>query len=240
MRHLKTASRHIWQPIVRFPILGLLIGGTLGLAYTQVSRLQGPWLTVALTGSSGLIVGLVLGGVFNRRFTDMALQDVEVNIPHISTMKFVVNAKYRQVAWKLFIETITRVSTQPLHPEHGFLREALDSLHLLFTTTRELLQIMEPSRPLGNGPTVEGLAIRMLNAEMRPFLSKWHPLLTRFEAATPTRPDREWDHNAEFRTELEQLRARLLSYAYAFGQLAEVKDLGTYFPSDFLDQSKGG
>ena len=71
---------------------------------------------------------------------------------------------------------MTRVATRPLEPSAGKAREALSSLYSLFETTRSLLKEIEPT-PTTEGRTVEGLAIEMLGAHIRPFLARWHPVL---------------------------------------------------------------
>ncbi len=135
--------------------------------------------------------------------------------------------KTRAVAWQLFVEIMTRVTTQPLGSEQGFLREALDSVHNLFGTTREQLKLMSPTQ-VENVKTVEMVAIAMLNKELRPFLSKWHPLLTAFEKENSEGSDRDWDRNQEFRTELGDLRKRLERYARDLGTLANVSQLDDF------------
>jgi SMC interacting uncharacterized protein involved in chromosome segregation len=132
------------------------------------------------------------------------------------------------VAWNLFIETITRISTQPLRSDSGHLRESLESLYNLFSTTRNLLKEMKPSAEI-NGTTVELFAVSMLNDELRPYLSKWHPLLSDFEANNPSKKEVDWELNKQFREELEQLRVRIVKYAYGFGEIAGVANLNKFF-----------
>jgi hypothetical protein len=66
----------------------------------------------------------------------------------------------------------------------------------------------------------------MLNAAIRPVLTRWHAELLGWEAVRP--PDRSipeheraWSRSDELRAELEQLRGLLLEYA---GLLAQVCD----------------
>jgi hypothetical protein len=175
---------------------------------------------------AGGLIGLVVSAVFVayiRRLDALTLSEISLTVPEFAEMKFAVNSEYRRVAWKLFIETLTRVATQPLSTDHGSLREAIDSLHRLFTDTRELLKTMHPSKPIG-GITVEVCAVKMLNQEMRPFLSKWHVRLREFESRQPSTSESEWSENATCRKELEALRNRLISYTKAFGELAALKN----------------
>ena len=203
--------------------MGLLIGW---LIYS-VSSLTGQARAV----SGGGLVGLVISALFvayARRADVLTLSEVTINVPEFAEMKFAVNSEYRQVAWKLFVETLTRVATQPLDSESGSLREALTSLNTLFKETRDLLKNMRPSKPTAD-ITVEVFAATMLNREIRPFLSKWHVELQVFEDANKSRPDIYWEQNATCRKELEALRHRLLSYTKAFGELAGLKNTERFF-----------
>jgi hypothetical protein len=98
---------------------------------------------------------------------------------------------------------------------------------------------MEPSTESFRGRTVEMLAIQMLNKELRPFLAKWHPLLSEFEQKQAGNSEQDWDLNESIRNELEKLRVRVLDYSYGFGQLAQVHDLDTYYPDNFSTREDG-
>lgn len=173
-----------------------------------------------------LLVG-VLGGVATASLLQLyirsvSLTEIKVNVPQLSQLTFVVNNDAKRTAWELFVEVSTRISTQPLGDEEGFLREALNSLYHLFGRTRDLLAQSQPTRVTG-GKTVEYLALTMLNQELRPFLSRWHPLLTRFERSGEA-DEAAWEHNSTFRNELEQMRQRLIEFAFSFARLAGVPD----------------
>jgi len=152
------------------------------------------------------------------------LTESKVTIPHLSELTFIVNNDARQVAWHLFVETVTRISVQPLASDEGLAGEALSSLCGLFSTTRDALKLSRPSVPVPGGQTVEYLAVTMLNLELRPFLSRWHPRLQRFEQAHPGVPDSEWPENATCRDELREVQQRIYCYALGFARLAGVPD----------------
>ena len=63
----------------------------------------------------------------------------------------------------------------------------------------------------------------MLNHQLRPFLSKWHPRLREFEKANPDEPESAWPDNAACRTELRIVQANLVDYALGFADLAGVR-----------------
>ncbi len=206
-------------------IAGCGVGAFLGWILQIVSNLDSLSLSIII---GGVVGGVIAGALYLKRQhrSSFALETVTVSVPHFTDMVFVVNNEYRTVAWKLFVETMTRVSTQPLDPQGGHLREALDSLYQLFQSTRALLENMTPTQS-NKGTTVELLAIRMLNVELRPYLTKWHPRIPRV-VDTSTKIDEDGD----CREELEKLRNALLSYSKAFGELANVRQLDRFYNSD--------
>lgn len=212
------------KPLLRSRVVQVLVAaatGTItGLIVFDVTRVTGVGLFVITGAVAGVLAALVLQ--FYRRA--VRLTEVKVTIPQFSELTFVVNNDARQVAWKLFIETVTRISTQALHDEGGLIREAFSSLYSLFGTTREILKSSRPSVPVAGSQTIEHLAVTMLNWELRPFLSKWHPRLQRFEQASQTDPLRVWPEEAECRVELRQIQEHLRIYALGFARLAGVQD----------------
>ncbi len=119
----------------------------------------------------------------------------------------------RAAAWELYVELLTRITTQHLAPEDGDEKTALQSVHALFALTREILK----RQGSGCGEFAK-LAIPVLNQVIRPFTAKWHrlELADAFETA---------DRRREFRTELTTLQSRLRSYTRALADMALVEDL---------------
>lgn len=133
----------------------------------------------------------------------------------------------RKAAWELYVELITRISTQPLSPDQGLLREALFSLHALFETTRQILRNAGPDVGASQ-ESVGGIAIAVLNQRLRPFLAQWHPELTDYESTRQSnvgqrQHEQAWQKSSELRQELEQLRKDLDEYANALAEIAGVK-----------------
>jgi hypothetical protein len=119
----------------------------------------------------------------------------------------------RAAAWDLYIELLTRVTTQSLAPEEGDEKTALDSVHALLPLTREIL------RRHGSGAgEFAKLAIPVLNQIIRPFTAKWHRLSLAGAFDEPVRC-------SEFRSELSQLQPRLRDYTRALAAMADVEDL---------------
>ena len=119
----------------------------------------------------------------------------------------------RKAAWDLYVEMETRITTQPLDPEHGDEKTALDNVYSLFQTTREIL--------LKQGPdcvVFAKIAIEILNQKVRPFTAKWH---RKSQAGA-------FDDAAvctEFREELESLQEILRAYTRTLAVLAGIEDV---------------
>jgi hypothetical protein len=210
----KAWVRAKWSRVV----LGVVAGGWVGLAVYEGTRLTGPTLFLACGAVAGLISALVVYGANQT----IRLTDVRISVPHFSEMHFAITKDSQLVAWKLFVETVTRISTQRLDPRGGLVREAMSSLYTLFNITRDVLKESQPSRLTGDDPTVEHLAIAMLNMELRPFLSHWHPHLRAWERENPGADEVDWPGNAECRAEMAAMQQRLAAYVLGFGKLARV------------------
>jgi hypothetical protein len=119
----------------------------------------------------------------------------------------------REAAWKLYIELLTRVSTQHLAPDEGDEKAALDSIYAIFPLTREILK----SHGSGCGEFAK-LAIPVLNQIIRPFTAKWHRLSMagRLKDKTQAR---------QFRSDLANLQKYLRGYTSALAAMANVEDL---------------
>lgn len=119
----------------------------------------------------------------------------------------------RGASWELYIELLTRVTTQRLLPEHGDEKAALESIYSIFPLTREIL------RRHGSGAgEFAKLAIPVLNQVIRPFTAKWHRLSLAGSFADTTKC-------AEFRDELSALQPYLRGYTGALADMASVEDL---------------
>jgi hypothetical protein len=200
--------------------LAALAGAVAGFVVFTISQVTGRNLYIIIGAVAGAAALLVLP----RYWRSAQLSEVKVTVPQISELTFVVNNDARQVAWKLYIETVTRVSTQQLADEDGFVREALTSLYSLFAITRDMLKASRPSAPVSGGQTVEHLAVTMLNHELRPFLSKWHPRLREYEKTHPDDSESGWPDNRACRAELRRAQENLAGYALGFARLAGVRD----------------
>lgn len=223
LRHpTRWVPANLLQPVFRSRTgrlaVAALCGALLGLLVYGLRDIEDRVLYLLV----GALVAAAIAAVVELYRRHVDLTEVKISLPQVSQLTFVVDNDAKHTAWELFVEVTTRVSTQPLGAEEGFLREALNSLYSLFGRTRELLAKSRPTVGTG-GNTVESLALAMLNRELRPFLSKWHPRLARFEQSGE-RDETTWEDNAAFREELEAMRRRLIEYAVSFAELAGVRD----------------
>lgn len=159
----------------------------------------------------------------------VALKKVTLSLPFgIGGVEMEPDSTERDAAWELYIELVTRVAVQSLNPQEGLVREAMNSLYSLFGSTREILRKAGPKVGASHD-SVGGIAIAVLNNGLRPFLSKWHPLLQEWEeqkadGVSPQKHERAWDKEMIVRGELDALRADLAKYAEALGAICGANE----------------
>lgn len=116
----------------------------------------------------------------------------------------------KDAAWELYIELITRITTQDLGDNDGDEQEALNSIYKIFGLTREIikkykLECMEFTK----------IAIVILNQVIRPFTAKW---------SNKIKNNFNQDRKNEFREELKILQKELLVYTQMLGDMAGVEE----------------
>ncbi len=119
----------------------------------------------------------------------------------------------KAAAWELYIELLTRITSQPLDDAHGDEKTALASVFSIFESTRDVMK--------NNGRhCVEftKIAIIVLNQIVRPFTAKWHGLSLNGAFENP-------DQCKEFRSELVKLQSILKIYTKMLADMAGVEDL---------------
>jgi hypothetical protein len=119
----------------------------------------------------------------------------------------------KTAAWDLYVELLTRITTQPLKKEHGDELTALQSVFSLFGTTRDVMKC--------NGRhciEFTKIAVVVLNQVIRPFTAKWHGLSEQDCFSDP-------DQCEMFRNELSELQSKLRIYSKMLADMAGVEDL---------------
>ena len=171
----------------------------------------------------GLLVVLLL-----RNKTRFKVKKVSTSLPFgLGQVELESDETMRRAAWSLYVELTTRITTQTLETDQGLLREALNSLYSLFASTRQILREAGPD--MGTSlESVGGIAIAVLNLGLRPFLSKWHPALSAWEAQRPPsvgskEHEKKWAEEPKLRNELQLLRENLEQYVNALAKVIGVK-----------------
>lgn len=140
------------------------------------------------------------------------LANLKINVGFLEG-EFAPRDTDREAAWELYIELLTRVTTQNLSPDHGDEKTALDSVYAIFPLTREILR----RRGSGCGEFAK-VAIPVLNQLIRPFTTKWHRLSIGGEFKEKSKCD-------EFRNDLAALQPYLRAYTKSLADMAQVEDL---------------
>lgn len=143
---------------------------------------------------------------------EWSMSSLKVNAGFLK-MEFAPNDVDKKAAWHMYIELLTRITTQPLVNQYGDEKSALDSIYSLFPTTREIIK--------DNGwHCIEftKIAIIILNQKIRPFTAKWHKrsLEGAFDDAGQCN---------EFREELVDLQSELHKYTGMLSSMAGVENL---------------
>ena len=124
----------------------------------------------------------------------------------------------KDAAWELYIELLTRSTTQNVSPDEGDEQAALESIYSLFRLTRDIIK-----RQGRHCINFTKIAIPVLNQVVRPFTAKWHALSLQGALESP-------DRREEFRKELSELQQVLKTYTKMLADMADVEDL-----TDFED-----
>ena len=115
----------------------------------------------------------------------------------------------RDAAWELYIELLTRVTTQDLADDDGDELAALSSIHKIFDLTREIIK-----KNKRDCIEFTKIAIIVLNQLIRPFTAKWHKKsLNGFGE----------EDKIAFRGELKELQTKLRLYTQMLGEMAGVE-----------------
>lgn len=141
-----------------------------------------------------------------------SMTSLKINSPFLE-MEWAPRDNDKDAAWELYIELLTRIATQHLHPDHGDEETALRSIYSLFGLTREVIkrqgrQCIEFTK----------IAVVILNQIVRPFTAKWHKLSIQKAFDDPKKCE-------VFRKELSDLQVSLRNYTKMMADMAGVEDL---------------
>lgn len=125
-------------------------------------------------------------------------------------MEFKPKDQDKAAAWELYIELLTRITTQPLSQEDGDEKTALTSVYSIFSLTREVIK--NHGR---NCFEFTKIAIIVLNQVIRPFTAKWHKMSVQEAFKDP-------QQCKEFRDELSKLQSQLRVYTQMLARSESV------------------
>ena len=146
-------------------------------------------------------------------FDRWSLSKLKVNAGFLE-VEFEPNDQDKDAAWAIYVELLTRVTTQALRAEHGDEAAALASVHKLFEITRSVLR----ASGARHADQFAKVAIVILNQKVRPFTAYWHKAALAGAFNDPALCQR-------FRIELAELQDVLVRYAGLLSELAGVEDL---------------
>ena len=146
---------------------------------------------------------------FKDLFKRWGLNSVKLKVG-FAEVEFGITEDDQAAAWDMYVELITRITTQPLEDT------ALASVHQLFPITREILK--NKGR---NAENFSKIAIIVLNQIIRPFTAKWHK--KKLNGAFSDK-----NECMLFRRELKQLQIELICYSKLLAEVAGVEDLASF------------
>jgi len=148
----------------------------------------------------------------SKWFENWDLTGLKIKTP-ILEMDWAPQEADKDAAWDMYIELLTRITTQALPNDNGIEQTALESIYTIFGITREIIKT--------HGRDCEGfarIAIVILNQIIRPFTARWHKLST--EGAFDNK-----ETCVLFRSELSELQAKLTNYCKMLAEISGVEDL---------------
>lgn len=157
---------------------------------------------------------------------------LKLNIPLLGGIeaKWKPNDAEKNAAWEMYVELVTRISVVELNEGEGTLSEALNSLYSLFGTTRNILKKYGPevAHPQEKDRISFGkLAVTILNYELRPLLTEWHPKLDLYlqkidQGTSISEHEAKWEFNKELRHKLRAAQKVLKDYSAILARVAKV------------------
>jgi len=149
---------------------------------------------------------------FQKFLENWDMTELELDIKFLK-MKWAPRTADQNAAWELYVELLTRITTQALPAEHAHEKAALDSVYSLFPTTREIIR--KHGKECINFAKI---AIPVLNQIVRPFTAEWH-------RASLADAFKKPDQCKKFRKDLANLQHKLLKYTCLLAAIARVEDI---------------
>lgn len=146
-------------------------------------------------------------------YENWGITSMKLNFLGIAEMEFSPKPEDLEVSWELYVELITRITTQPLDDNFGVEQASLNSIYELFNITRTILK--EKGRKCIE---FSKISIIMLNSIIRPFTTKWHKLSMENAFADKNKCE-------EFRRELYDIQKKLTLISLMLAKIAQIEDI---------------
>ncbi len=145
-----------------------------------------------------------------KLFENWDMTSIKINLK-VFEMEWNPQVADMNASWEMYVELLTRITTQPLAQHEGDEETALNSIHALFAITREVMR--------RNGKDClqfSKIAVVVLNQKIIPFTAKWHKLSLDGSFSNP-------QMCSEFRQELNELQVELIKYTRMLGYMAGIE-----------------
>ena len=119
----------------------------------------------------------------------------------------------KDAAWEMYVELVTRITTQKLNDSEGIEEKALESVYNLFPLTRKILK-----KYGRDAEDFAKLALLILNQIIRPFTAKWHKI-------SQENGFKDDKIKEKFRIELKELQKNLKTYTNMLAEMSGVESL---------------
>ena len=220
--------------IVAPALTWIVAGALIGLVLTADLKLFGGWLRSHWPWA-GVLLGGLIGGIVvalwilraQLPFTTQ-VTSIKVELPLVGKLEMALTPAERNFLWRFFVELSTRVSTHSLGAQEGILREALKSLYDLYSVARSELSSAPPAALPLTDIAARAYVIQILNKYLRPFLSRWHPLLSAWEKTNLK--ETAWPLAQLCREDLATTRDRILWLTWDLGAALNVQGLAKILP----------
>jgi len=131
------------------------------------SNYSSEWIWVA---ASVIVVGLIIAIMFWRKWHATTLT---ISLLLFGNISFAATKRDRELAWKLYVQLITRKAALPFDRDYDVVLVIHESLYQLFPATRDLLLDIADSENTMRSE-VPVIMERILNGRIRPYLTRWH------------------------------------------------------------------
>lgn len=140
------------------------------------------------------------------------MTSLKINTPFLE-MEWNPQTADKDAAWEMYVELLTRVTTQMLYSDEGDELSSLKSIHELFEITRSIIKNYRR-----DCIQFAKIAVVILNQVVRPFTAKWHRLSISGSFS-------QLSQCVLFRQELLDLQNKMQIYAKMLADMAGVEDL---------------